>query len=168
MYSDADSTADDDKYAPLFTADVVPEVRYAGLWPRFVALVIDVTILVLLWPLLRLTLIYSFQWSGLFDDPRILLVSLYITEGATLLLSVWFYFALMERSRDRGTFGKQAVGLCIESTWKYPNGVLRGVARFFFKFCPVTAIPGFVMVLFHPRRRALHDLLSGTVVVRRK
>ena len=67
------------------------------------------------------------------------------------------------------SIGKWTTGLRIERIGGGPPGFLRAFVRHFIGY-PLSLIPfalGFLMVIVTPTGRALHDYISGTVVVRR-
>jgi uncharacterized RDD family membrane protein YckC len=65
-----------------------------------------------------------------------------------------------------GTPGKKILGLAVVAADGSPPGFIRAFAR---ALGWVVSTPlanfGFIIALFHPRTRALHDMLSGTYVV---
>lgn len=80
----------------------------------------------------------------------------------------WLYFALFETSRWQGTPGKRMLGLKVTDV----NGIHvrfgRASGRFAAKL--LSAAPLFVGFLFPAwtrHKQALHDLIAGTLVVRR-
>jgi len=83
---------------------------------------------------------------------------------AALLL----YFPLFESSARQGTFGKQICGLAVTDTRGQRISFGRALGRYFAKFLSALVLGiGFLMVAFTPRKRGLHDLIAGTLVVRR-
>ena len=87
---------------------------------------------------------------------------------AILTLVWWLYFALME-TRLGGTLGKLAVGLRVVDE----NGMYltfgRATGRFFSRLLSSCFLAiGYIMAGFHDQKRALHDLIAGTYVVRKE
>ena len=67
------------------------------------------------------------------------------------------------------TVGKWTTGLRIERLRGGPPGIVRAVLRHFVGY-PLSLLPfglGFLIVAVSPTGRALHDLIAGTIVVRR-
>jgi len=67
------------------------------------------------------------------------------------------------------TVGKWTTGLRIERMDGRPPGIVRAVVRHLFGY-PLSLLPfglGFLVVTVSPTGRALHDVIAGTVVVRR-
>jgi uncharacterized RDD family membrane protein YckC len=78
------------------------------------------------------------------------------------------YFGLMEATRRGASPGKLVTGLRVCRPDGSRAGVVRAVARTLFK--PLSAAPlmaGFAIAGLTARKQALHDLLTGTIVVRR-
>ncbi|QDU78531.1 RDD family protein [Polystyrenella longa] len=163
-----ETDSNEDQYAALFAADGVEETQYAGLWMRFVALAFDLGILLILSPLVLFFWIFMDRMFNLIRWVNGEVAVLWVADGLSLFLLVWLYFTLMQRSADKATFGKQIVRIQVESTWVYPFSLVRGTLRFFVKFFPLTGLLSVLFVAFHPHKRALHDMVAGTVVVRRK
>ena len=65
-----------------------------------------------------------------------------------------------------GGFGKRLMGLRVVRTDGRPLGLVRSVLRAFGYLLSTPLFNfGFMLALFHPENRALHDLLSGSVVI---
>ena len=65
------------------------------------------------------------------------------------------------------TIGKHLLGLRVRRADGAPLGVLRALARYFAMWLSVLSFGiGFLCVLWTSRRRALHDFVAGTVVIR--
>jgi len=78
------------------------------------------------------------------------------------------YYPLLESSGRQATFGKQICGLAVTDSRGQRISFGRGLARQFAKFLSAVAFGiGFLMVAFTDRKRGLHDMIAGTLVVRR-
>lgn len=78
------------------------------------------------------------------------------------------YAALLEGSALRGTIGKRLVGLRVTDTDGSPLTMQRSFRRNAAKI--LSLIPcglGFLWALWSDRKRAWHDLIAGTLVVKR-
>ncbi len=89
-----------------------------------------------------------------------------ITVGTPLFLNL-LYHAGMESSKAEGTLGKLVVGLKVQTIsggrLTFPRALLRNVLR------PLSTLPllaGYFMIAKTAKNQALHDLLSGCVVLR--
>jgi uncharacterized RDD family membrane protein YckC len=86
-----------------------------------------------------------------------------------LLLIGWLYEALMTSSRRGATLGKQALGLRIIRADGARLTFGRATARYFLKYIITPLVPlfiGYLMAAFTNRKRALHDVLADTLVIR--
>ena len=159
--------------APAWPA-TVQALRYAGFWQRFIAALIDGVLIGLLW----------FVMSGLYDfaTTRILENTAFAPDGIALGRALWLisggrwlmtvlvallYFALPEATRRGASPGKLVMRLRVARTDGDRAGIGRSVLRTALK--PLSAAPlmlGFLMAAWSRRKQALHDLLSGSVVLR--
>ena len=84
------------------------------------------------------------------------------------LVGGWLYEALMESSRWQATLGKRAVGLRVVDLGGRHISFGRATARHFAKILSSLILNiGFIMAGFTEKKQALHDLIAGTLVVRR-
>jgi Tfp pilus assembly major pilin PilA len=95
-----------------------------------------------------------------------------LTGGAILnaivVLGGWLYYAAMESSSAQATLGKLALGVKVTDLTGNRIGFGRATGRYFAKIISGLALGiGYVMVAFTQRRQGLHDMIAGTLVVRR-
>jgi uncharacterized RDD family membrane protein YckC len=137
------------------------QVAYGGFWLRLVAYIIDAIVLSVV-----VGIIAAIVGVKLFDtenpeaafDPTLNLVSLVIS---------WLYFALMESSERGATLGKMAVGLRVVSSSGQRLSFLNATGRYFAKLLSALILCiGFLMIAFTDRKRGLHDMIAGTLVVK--
>jgi uncharacterized RDD family membrane protein YckC len=122
---------------------------YPGFWIRFVAYMIDSALI-----LIAFFVAYAV----------IARAAGYVVYFAALLL----YFPLMEASAHQGTLGKIFCGIAVSDTDGRRISVGRAYGRFFGKFVSsLTFGIGYLMVAFTARKQALHDMIAGTLVLRR-
>lgn len=79
----------------------------------------------------------------------------------------WLYEALMTSSSWQGTLGKRILSLKVTDEAGNRISFGRATGRFFAKilssmFCCI----GFIMIGFTERKRGLHDMIAGTLVMR--
>jgi uncharacterized RDD family membrane protein YckC len=152
---------------------------YAGFWLRFVAYLIDGFILSIPFGLVAIALIFLFGGFSLLarrnptapPDPAfvgsfflgILLVSLFF------VIVQWLYFAGMESSARQATFGKAAMSLRVTDLKGRPLTFGHATGRFFAKIVSglVPLAIGYIMAGFTEKKQALHDMIAGTLVLRK-
>ena len=149
------------------TAAATAPVRYAGFWLRWVAYMIDGIILSV--PLVALSMFATMAGvisSGHDPSPAGIVFILLFVPFAFVV--VWLYFAFLESSADQGTLGKRLLGLKVTDYEGRRISFGRATGRFWAKL--LSGIPfeiGYIMAAFTDRKRALHDMIAKTLVVRR-
>lgn len=134
------------------------DVAYAGFWRRFLAYLIDATFLLGVESLIALGVLMVAPY-----DPQSLL-----NVAPVSALVAWAYFVVMESSPARGTLGKMALNLYVGDLQADPVSFRRALARNLLKaFSWLLLGMGFVAAAFSPKKQALHDLLAGTLVLRK-
>jgi uncharacterized RDD family membrane protein YckC len=133
-------------------------LRYGGFWIRAVAILIDSFVLGI-----GLGLLGAVTGLDFFaDDPD---------QISWLAIAVqfavdWLYEAGLTASPLQGTLGKRAVGLRVVTERGERLSFARSTGRFFAKIVSgLLLLIGFLMAAFTERKRALHDMIAGTVVV---
>ncbi|TME21016.1 MAG: RDD family protein [Chloroflexi bacterium] len=134
------------------------DIAYAGFWRRLLAYLIDGTLLAGL-DLALYSTVHVLAPDNL--DAVANVVPVAIAIG-------WAYFAVLESSPARGTLGKIALGLYVADVQGDPISFGRAVFRNAMKSVSWLVFGiGWVLAAFTPRKQALHDLLAGTLVLRR-
>ena len=150
---------------PLTQAPVVKtDVALAGFWRRVLALLIDE--------------VFLFGVGiGLYEAVTVLTQTQAIEGlnvqtikevGPVMSAISWAYFGILESSPARGTLGKIALGLYVGDKSGDQIGFRRAVWRNWLKnvsWLPLGA--GFVLAGITPRKQALHDVIAGTLVLRK-
>lgn len=154
------------------------DVLFAGFWRRLLAYLIDQTVLfgvyLSIFAAVRLLSPDSFGSGPVVNSGQLDVAALTATIAALTNVSLvcgaigLAYYAVLESSPARGTLGKLALGLYVADVFGDPISFWRAVARNLLKFFSnVTLGIGWLMAGFTPRKQALHDLLAGTLVLRR-
>ncbi len=79
----------------------------------------------------------------------------------------WLYEAILTSSSWQATVGKKILGLKVTDEMGNRISFARATGRHFAKIISVmTCFIGFIMAAFTARKRALHDMIAGTLVVR--
>jgi uncharacterized RDD family membrane protein YckC len=90
--------------------------------------------------------------------------------NAGSVLVTWLYFAIMESSQAQGTFGKQVMGLVVtDLAGRGPISFWRAGARYLVRFFSYALFCIGVLLMFvTAQRQTLHDLVTSTLVLKRR
>jgi uncharacterized RDD family membrane protein YckC len=139
---------------------------YAGFWIRFVAYLLDAILLNIVFGVIAAILGISLIPA----DPSTIGPEYMSKMGGLELVAVvvtWLYFALMESSARGATVGKLILGLRVVDDQGARISFLRATGRFFAKIISgIILLIGYIMAAFTDRKRALHDIIAGTLVVK--
>ncbi|MFZ3200485.1 MAG: RDD family protein [Candidatus Acidiferrales bacterium] len=172
---------------PISTAPVVSQpviatarkpVAYAGFWLRCVALIIDSIVVgaaarILLFPFfaaLGLRMAFFHRWPMAPMEPGEIVALLGAIFWLIAIMSVvkWLYFSLLESSAWQATLGKKALGLEVTDLEGFRISFARASGRFFGKIISALILwIGFIMAGFTEKKQALHDMMAGTLVIRK-
>jgi len=152
-------------------ATVAPLGPPAGFWIRFVAYIVDAFVLTLAAGLIGgviVGLIVAMGgWAG---DVSELAIDLSVVFGVLAFVVIgWLYEALLTSGRYGATIGKQAVGVRIVRADGAQLSFGRASARYFCKALVTPMIPfaiGYLMAAFTSGKRALHDIMADTFVIK--
>jgi len=129
---------------------------YAGLWRRLQALILDTIILTLV----------GMALDAVFRGATALPFEAAVVSDAVNTLFFFVYFAAFESSSFQATPGKYWIGLAVFDRDGNRPSFLRALGRTFCKFVSVASFGlGFLMVLWTARKQALHDLMTGCLVM---
>lgn len=164
-------------YAAAPPVAYAPASIYGGFWIRFLAHLIDHFILgAVAAPLFFIMVLPSIiriahQAEQNQEPPSpeliVTIVSSMFVYIALAFVGQWLYEALLTSSSWQGTIGKRVLRLKVVDEAGNRIGFGRATGRFFAKilssmfFCI-----GFIMVGFTDKKRGLHDMLAGTVVMK--
>lgn len=163
-----------------YHASVPTPLPYAGFWPRAAAYLIDGVILGIPFGLVALVLIFFLGGFGVMlrghaVDPRAaaaFVAPIFLSFLLAMIFFVglqWLYFAGMESSERQATFGKSVMSLRVVSVEGQRLSFGHATGRFFAKIIS-GMIPlgiGYIMAAFTEKRQALHDMIAGTLVMRK-
>jgi uncharacterized RDD family membrane protein YckC len=135
------------------------QVAYGGFWIRLVAYIIDAILLSLAFGVLASIFGVSIFEPNMENfDPTLNLVTLVIG---------WLYFALLESSERGATVGKMAMGLRVVTSDGQRLSFLNATGRYFAKIISaIILLIGFIMIGFTDKKRGLHDMIAGTLVIK--
>lgn len=141
--------------------------HYAGLWPRFMALLVDLLLFcAVFFPVTRLVKgvwimsASNHRWNqGLFiTDPLCLI----------FLVVMFLYFVILE-GLTGATFGKWVIGLRVQRVGGGRPGLIKGFVRNVLRVVdglPAVCILGVVFIATSEDRARFGDRVAGTRVVR--
>lgn len=163
--------------APAMTpVPVVLTQPYGGFWIRVLAVMIDgILINCVLWPIMAILSSVGVLGAGAIsrnaEDPAAALALLagilFILVPVAFAVS-WLYEALLTSSSWQGTIGKRILGLKVVDDAGRPIGFGRATGRHFAKIVSSMIFGiGYIMAAFTDKKRALHDMIAGTVVMKR-
>ena len=143
----------EDPFDPL----VFPQDSYAGFWKRFLAWLIDSTVLVVF-------IVIGSIVDGSFDADS---WDLQWLDLIAFLLA-WLYHAGMHSSKYQATLGKMAMGIIVVGYDGQRISFWRATGRYFAKLLSqLTLLIGYLMAIWTPRRQGLHDMIASTLVIER-
>ncbi|MGC2696965.1 MAG: RDD family protein [Candidatus Angelobacter sp.] len=157
-------------YAPA------PVSPYGGFWIRLLAHIIDhiavsiVTVplyLILVLPA-ALRIATEAERNG---EPSPEMIMSIVGAGSTfiilVLVGLWLYEALLTSSSWQGTIGKRVLHLKVTDEAGNRISFGRATGRFFGKILSqMIMYIGYIMIAFTDRKRGLHDMLAGTLVMK--
>lgn len=134
--------------------------RYAGFLPRLVAVIVDGVILGVVNFVLRAV------FGDVGADPTVG-VTVEPASGLGAVISL-AYFTIMEGGPWQATVGKRVLGLRVTDTNGEPIGYGKALVRNLAKIVSgAILLIGYIMAAFTTRKQALHDMIAGTLVVKR-
>lgn len=158
-----------------YTESQAPQ-RYAGFWERFAAAFIDgivtgVASNIITYATLGVTDFSDSEPISPYQDPADQLIAIYTGMLPALVISTvmsWLYSAFMESSANQGTLGKMALNIKVTDLYGERISFGRATGRFFAKYISAfTLLIGYIMAAFTERKQALHDMIAGTLVMKK-
>lgn len=152
---------------------------YAGFWMRFLAYLIDGICIAVACGIVCIPLFILFgvgaamNASGNMEsDQGPVMMALFSSYLLLVVVSVtvinWLYFALMESSAKQATLGKLALSLRVTDMAGNRIGFGKATGRYFGKFVSGFILYiGYFMAGFTQQKQALHDIMAGTLVVKK-
>jgi uncharacterized RDD family membrane protein YckC len=136
--------------------------NYASFGDRFLAAIIDTLIVSVVGGLLSGILVGGLFATGL--NPALAGVG---NVGFSIILNA-VYFAYMESSAKRATFGKAAMGLKVVDANQERITFINALGRYFAKVISgMILFIGYLMMLWDDRSQTLHDKLASTYVLKK-
>ena len=145
---------------------------YAGFWRRFVAWILDTLLTGVCAGIIGFALGFIYALVVIVPSgpkpPQEQMLVLQIIVQAIVIVLCWLYFALMERSSLQATLGKMAIGIRVTDLDGKRISFARATGRHFGKIISgLMLLIGYIMAGFTEKKQALHDMMAGTLVVRK-
>ena len=153
---------------------------YAGFWLRFVAFIIDYLIIEVCQSFLIIPFLASFGITFEVFDYRSLmsaedlfvllpaLISMMASLALLAFLIKLLYYSLMESSKHQATIGKLAVGIKVTDMdgdrLDFTKAMIRQLGKILSGFI---LFFGYIMAGLTAKKQALHDVIAGTLVVKK-
>jgi len=161
------------------------QVEYAGFRLRFGAHILDQLILgfvsfLVIMPMMVFTGLFAgwgalsnVNFEELSDSESFMLVGGFVgfilTMALMSMVISWLYYAIMESSSRQATLGKIALELKVTDMSGNRITFLNATGRYFGKIISgMTFTIGYLMAGFTTHKQALHDIIAGCLVVKKK
>jgi len=148
----------------------VPVLRYAGFWIRFAAMLLDFVFILVLWIVISFCLSFAAPFMVRGRQPPYYLAEFLISMFLPLFLflGIPVLYRTLLVGRFGATLGKMACGLRVVR----PDGTKVGTGRAFVRYFAewiswILFFMGYIIVAFDDQKRALHDHICSTRVVRK-
>ena len=149
---------------------------YAGFWRRFFSFGIDVIFILIV--LTGADAVLGFILGSDMTPPGGIQATVLgeIRQVAAAFLGMmvdsailWLYWALFESSTLQATLGKMALGIQVTDLHGNPISFAKATGRNFAKFISgLIFCIGFLMAGWTEKKQALHDIMAGTLVVKKQ
>jgi uncharacterized RDD family membrane protein YckC len=138
--------------------------RYAGFWLRFVAVLIDTAVvLIVMW---ILGLVFGVNFASL-EPTEAELNNIRLFEAAAIFIA-WIYYAVMESTAPQATVGKLFMGIYVTDLNGNRVSFGRASLRYWAKvISSLILLIGYVMAAFTRQKQALHDIIASCLVLKR-
>jgi uncharacterized RDD family membrane protein YckC len=158
----------------------VLSLPYGTFWARLVAYVIDGLIIGIPSMIALFAAMFFFGGFGMMlrqrqTDPNAIramvftMVPIFILCMVAMMVLNWLYHAGMESSAGQATIGKSMMSLRVADLEGKRISFGHATGRFFAKIVSgmIPFLIGFLMAAFTEKKQALHDLIAGTLVLRK-
>ena len=146
---------------------------YSGFFRRAFAFILDMLIVsiptaLVFVPVLAVQIANVSSPDQLSEVQMGLFLLTFVSWQIIALLVSWLYFALLESGPNQSTWGKRILGIKVVGKDGGRISFARATGRFFAKTLSYAILYiGFIMVGFTNRKRALHDIIAETYVVKK-
>jgi len=141
------------------------QTKFAGFWVRLGSVAIDalfITVMGVIGTILCIRVIHS-----LFSTGAFLVFTIFFGLGLSFLITL-FYFAWFN-AEGRQSPGKKLFGIAVVDTGFKPIPFSQSLLRAFFYFVDTLFLGiGHFTIIFNRKKKAFHDIVAKTIVIRRK
>lgn len=145
-------------------------VHYAGFWSRFLALSVDVFMIGI--PI-SILIYFSFGYETMQNQPGFIDAIEGVKPGQDanpyipfLTMFLWSFITLIFWIKTGQTPGKKMAHIqIVDDTTLTQASSIRLLLRLILFIMPILAFFSFLIMLFHPKKRTIHDIISGTSVI---
>jgi uncharacterized RDD family membrane protein YckC len=150
-------------------AQATAVVEYPSFWLRFCGYFLDYLLTWAVTQGLQFALVSAAnQTAGTGPGAQNVVIGASLSASVASLVLAWLYEALMESSSYQATLGKLAVGIKVCDLYGRRISFARATGRHFGKILSgLILLIGYIMAAFTERKQALHDIMAGTLVVKR-
>jgi uncharacterized RDD family membrane protein YckC len=146
------------------------KVFYAGFWSRFLALSVDVFMIGI--PI-SILIYFAFGYETMQSQPGFVdaIEGLKPEQKANpliplLTMSLWSLITLGFWSKSGQTPGKKMANIeIVDNNTLKKASFLKLLVRLLFFIMPIFAFFSFFIMFLNPKKRTLHDMISGTAVI---
>lgn len=141
--------------------------EFGGFWNRFIASLLDFIILSIL--LLGLGKLIGLTTDEAMEVVYGLNAGMDLAQEQSLFYILTIaYYIILPATPLRATLGKLVMRLQIVNVQGNRISLLRSTGRYLASFVSsVILFAGFLLIIFHPEKRGLHDLMANTYVMKR-
>jgi uncharacterized RDD family membrane protein YckC len=170
--TDAVSIKKTDVLKDAFKEDVKKDEQkshaYAGFWLRLIAWLIDQFIFFLAGLAIRAISMLQFNSGADMSFWNISSMSDFWSLYVIGFMIGWFYYAILESMPTQGTIGKIVMKLRVTNMKEEPVTFARASARYFARYITTATIGiGYIIIAFTKKKQALHDMISGCLVMKK-
>lgn len=148
----------------------VKKVFYAGFWSRFLALSVDIFMIGI--PI-SILIYFSFGYETMQSQPGFMdaVEGIKPDQKANpfiplITMSLWSLITLAFWIKTGQTPGKKMASIeIVDNTTLTKASPMKLLVRLLFFVMPIFAFFSFFIMLLNPKKRTLHDMLSGTAVI---
>lgn len=147
---------------------------YGGFWIRVLAQLLDIVLVGLVIVPIGLVIAGSAMAAVVHLGPNPapeqvlpIILPMFFILIPVILGICWLYDAITTSSKMEGTVGKRIVSVRVTDLNGRRIGFGRASGRFFAKFLSQFLYIGYIMVAFTEKKQGLHDMIAGTLVMKR-